>query len=80
MILEIIKVIKNNGGSILITTPGNYVPTDASTSEVDDSTSESLVIIPPTGLETNTISYVIIIISSLAIITAGVILIKKFVI
>lgn len=76
---EIIKVTRNNGGSVLITTPGNYVPSDSSTSEEDDSVSESVTIVPPTGTTTNTISYVIIAISSLAIIIAGIILIKRFV-
>ena len=77
---EIIKVKRNNGGSVLITTPGNYVPSDSSTSEEDDSVSPSVTVVPPTGLETNTVSYIIIAISSLAIIVAGIILIKKFVI
>ena len=77
---EIIKVKRNNGGSVLITTPGNYVPSDSSTSEEDDSVSPSVTVVPPTGLATDTISYIIIAISSLAIITAGIILIKKFVI
>ncbi len=76
---EIIKVIKNNGGGTLITTPGDYNPTDLSTSELDDSTSESLVILPPTGLTTNYIAYILLAISSLGIIVAGIILIKKFV-
>lgn len=76
---EIIKVIKNNGGSILITTPGNYVPNDSSTSEPDNSTSESLVVLPPTGLTTNYIAYAILVISSLGILVSGIILIKKFV-
>ena len=76
---EIIKVKRNNGGSVLITTPGNYVPSDSSTSEEDDSVSPSVTVVPPTGTTTNTISYVIIAISSLAIIIAGIILIKRFV-
>ena len=75
---EIIKIIKN-GGSVLITTPGNYVPSDSSTSESDNATSESLVILPPTGLNTNYIAYIILAISSLGILVSGIILIKKFV-
>ncbi len=75
---EIIRIIKN-GGSVLITTPGNYVPTDSSTSEPDDATSESLVILPPTGLNTNYIAYITLAISSLGILVSGIILIKKFV-
>lgn len=77
---EIITVEKDNGGSVLITTPGNYNPNDSSTSEVDDATSQGLVILPPTGLETNYIAYALLAISSLGIVVAGVILIKKFVI
>ena len=76
---EIIKVIKN-GGAVIITTPGNYVPTDSSTSESDNSTAEDIVILPPTGLTTNYIAYILLAISSLGILVAGVILIKKFVI
>ncbi len=76
---EIIKVIKNNGGSILIATPGNYIPNNSSTSEVDDSTSESLVIIPPTGLTTNYVAYILLAVSSLGTLVAGIILIRKFV-
>ena len=74
---EIIRVIKNNGGGTLVTTPGNYIPTDSSTSEEDNSTSESLVILPPTGLTTNYTSYIILAISSLLILGVGIILIKK---
>ena len=77
---EIIKVIKDKGGAVLVTTPGNYNPSDSSTSEPDNSTSESLVILPPTGLTTNYIAYILLTISSLGILVAGVILIKKFVI
>ena len=76
---EIIKVIKNNGGSVLITTPGNYNPSDSSTSEVDNSTSESLVVLPPTGLTTDYIAYTLLAITSLGIIIAGIVLIRKFV-
>ena len=76
---EIIKVKRNNGGSVLITTPGNYVPSDSSTSEEDDSVSPSVTVVPPTGLTTDIISYIIIAISSLGIVIAGIILIKRFV-
>lgn len=77
---EIIRVIKNNGGGTLITTPGNYNPSDSSTSELDNSTSESLVILPPTGLTTNYVAYILLAISSLGILVAGIILIRKYVI
>ena len=76
---EIIRVFKDKGGSVLITTPGNYNPRDLSTSEIDDARSQSLVILPPTGLTTNYIAYILLAISSLGIVVAGVILIKKFV-
>ena len=87
---EIIKVRKGtgetgkdanetSGGAIIKTTPGNYIPTDASTSEEDNSMSESVIITPPTGLKTNTIAIIILTISSLGILTAGIILIKKYV-
>ena len=76
---EIIRVLKDKGGSVLITTPGNYNPRDLSTSEIDDARSQSLVILPPTGLTTNYIAYILLAISSLGIVVAGVILIKKFV-
>lgn len=74
---EIIKIEKT-GGSSLITTPGNYVP-GLSSSEYDGDRAESVLVVPPTGLGTNYIAYIILIISSLGILTAGIILIKKFV-
>ena len=74
---EIIHVEKT-GGSSLTTTPGNYVPTDASTSEVDNDYSEEIAVVPPTGSTDNTISYVILGISSLGILIAGIVLIKRF--
>lgn len=76
---EIIHVVKT-GGSSLTTIPGNYVPTDLSTSEVDDDYSEEISVVPPTGSNNNTISYIILGISSLTILVAGIILIKRYVI
>lgn len=75
---EIIGVEKT-GGSILVTTPGNYIPGNTATYEADSSTSESLVILPPTGLSTNTIAWIMLALSSLGILTTGIILIKKYV-
>lgn len=75
---EIIEVGKT-GGSILVTTPGNYIPGNTATYEPDSSTSESLVILPPTGLSTNTIAWIMLALSSLGILTTGIILIKKYV-
>lgn len=73
---EIIKVEKS-GGSSLITTPGNYVPSSTS-SEYDDDSAETVSIVPPTGLSINYIAYTLLAISSLGILTAGIIFIKKF--
>ena len=80
---EIIEVGKT-GGSILVTTPGNYIPGNyipgnTATYEADSSTSERLVILPPTGLSTNTIAWIMLALSSLGILTTGIILIKKYV-
>ena len=75
---EIIKVQKS-GGASLITTPGNYIPGDSTTYEYDSSTSERLIILPPTGLGIDYIAYIILTISSLGILVTGIILIKKFV-
>lgn len=77
---EIIKVIKDKGGALLSTIPGNYNLNDLSTSEVDDARSQSVVIIPPTGLTTNYVAYILLAVSSLGILVAGIILIRKFVI
>ena len=74
---EIIKV-KKTGGSSLITTPGNYVPS-LTDSEYDDDKGETILILPPTGLSTDYISYTILAISSLGILVAGILLIKKFI-
>lgn len=75
---EIIQVTKT-GGAMLHTTPGNYIPGDMSTTEPDDAMSERFTIIPPTGNGVNYIAYAVLIISSLGILTAGIILIKKYV-
>ncbi len=76
---EIIKVSKENGGSIVVTTPGNYVPTVETTYEEDDATSQSVTLVPPTGLETDYIAYTLLTLSSLGILVSGIILIKKYV-
>ena len=75
---EIIEVVKT-GGSILVTTPGNYIPADSATYESDSSSSESLVVLPPTGLTTNVIAWTMIALASLVIFIPGIILIKKYV-
>ena len=75
---EIIKIEKT-GGAPIITTPGNYIPSNSETKEVDSDSAESVSIVPPTGLDSNYIAYTILAISSLGITIAGIILIKKFV-
>lgn len=75
---EIIETVKT-GGSMITTTPGNYVPTDSATFEKDSSSAENVVILPPTGLATYTIEWIVLILSSLGILMAGIILIKKYV-
>ncbi len=74
---EIIKAEKT-GGSSLVTTPGNYIPNETAT-ETDDDIAETVSIVPPTGLTTNYIAYTLLAISSLGILIAGIVLIKKFV-
>lgn len=77
---EIVEV-KKNGGSSLITIPGNYTQNLANSKEYDDDESATITILPPTGSDTNSnyITYTIIAISSLGILIVGIILIKKFV-
>ena len=72
---EIIE-IKKTGGSSLVTIPGNYIPS-TNISEYDNSKSETVEVIPPTGLGYNYIAYTILAISSLGILVCGIILIKK---
>lgn len=74
---EIIQITKN-GGSTITTTPGNYEPSEG-VKEVDESESEEVIVVPPTGLNTDYIAYTLLAISSLGILIAGIILIKKLV-
>lgn len=74
---EIIKITKT-GGSTLTTTPGSYNLSEAP-KEVDEATAETVTIVPPTGLDINVIAYTLLAISSLGILTAGIILIRKLV-
>jgi len=74
---EIVKTVKS-GGAPLITIPGNYV-SKLSQPEFDNDDSETVVIVPPTGLTTNYIVYTILAISSLGILICGIVLIKKFI-
>ena len=75
---EIIK-IKKTGGSPIITMPGNYIPSDASTSEVDNDIAETTTVVPPTGQNKNYLAYGVLIGSSFGILIVGIILIKKIV-
>ena len=76
---EIIQVTRNNGGASLITTPGNYVPSNSDTYEEDDAMSQNITVTPPTGLISDYIAYVTLAISSLGILISGIILIKRYV-
>lgn len=75
---EIIQIEKSGGATLVMTTPGNYVP-QQSKSEYDDDKSEIVYILPPTGLKVDYIAYTVLVISSLGILTCGIILIKKYV-
>lgn len=75
---EIIEIDKT-GGRTPIPIPGNFNPSTNEPKEPDSDTSEEIVIIPPTGLSKNTMIYIVLAISSLGILTSGIILIKKFV-
>lgn len=68
---EIVKVEKTWGSS-LITIPGDN-------KGIDVDISENITIVPPTGRITNTIAYIMLTISSCAILVGGIILIKKYV-
>ena len=76
---EIIKVdkTKGSGGLLRLTsTIGNYVPGNGPF-EADDDTSESVIVTPSTGGNHNYIIPTIIVITSFAILGAGVVIIKK---
>ncbi len=74
---EIIKIVKSGGASVT-TIPGNYVPSEG-IKEVDEASSETVTIVPPTGGGINVIAYTLLAISSLGILVSGIILIKKLV-
>lgn len=75
---EIIEIDKT-GGRPPIPIPGNFNPLTNEPREPDVDTSEEIIIIPPTGLSNNKIIYIILGISTLGILTSGIILIKKYV-
>jgi len=72
---EIAKVDKT-GGSSLQSTPGNYIPGEGST-ESDDAVAETVIITPPTGEDRNYMTLILIGTTTLAILAAGVVIIKK---
>ena len=74
---EIIRIEKSGGASIT-TIPGNYDPS-IGVQEEDEAQSETVFVVPPTGLNTDYIAYTLLAISSLGILISGIILIKKFV-
>lgn len=75
---EIIEIDKP-GGRPPIPIPGNFDPSTNEPKEPDGDTSEEIIIIPPTGLSRDKMIYIILGISTLGILTSGIILIKKFV-
>ena len=75
---EVIEIDKT-GGKTPEPIPGNFEPSTNKPNEPDDDTSEEIIILPPTGTARNTITYIMLGISTLGILTAGIILIKKYV-
>ena len=76
---EIIQTLKT-GGASLTTIHGNHIPNASmSRDEEDDDLAETVLITPPTGSNKNYMTYAILSISSLGILTCGIVLIKKFV-
>lgn len=75
---EIIWTTKN-GGAIIESTHGNYNPIKYSSDENDDSKAEDVILIPPTGNNKNYVLPIVIGITAVAILGAGVVLIKKYV-
>ena len=75
---EIIEIDKT-GGRPPIPIPGNFEPATNEPKEPDGDTSEEIIIIPPTGLSRDKMIYIILGISTLGILSSGIILIKKFV-
>ena len=75
---EVIEIDKT-GGRPPEPIPGNFNPSTNKPKEPDGDTSEEIIILPPTGITDNTITYIILGISMLGILTSGIILIKRFV-
>ena len=81
-----ITYVTKNGGGLLETTPGNYIPDKEDdtgnnpTHEVDDDLAETVTITAPTGENRNYVPFIILGITSLTMISVGIIMIKRKVI
>lgn len=73
-----VEINTYEGRKIDYTTPGNYNPADSETSEADNATVNT-IITGPTGGSKNYLPYILLGITSLGIVAAGIILIKKIV-
>lgn len=73
---EITELTKD-GGSKLISTPGNYIPGQEETKESDESIAETVIVTPSTGANLEFIVPIMIGVISLVILGAGVVIIKK---
>ena len=76
---EIIKTHKT-GGATLTTILGNYIPNASLEKETDTSTSEEIVVIPPTGItkeEANNNTYIILAIAMGSMLACGITIIIK---
>lgn len=73
---EITELTKD-GGSRLISTPGNYIPGQEETKESDESIAETVIVTPSTGANLEFIVPIMIGVIVLVILGAGVVIIKK---
>lgn len=73
---EITELTKD-GGSKLISTPGNYIPGQEETKESDESIAETVIVTPSTGANLEFIVPIMIGVISLVILGVGVVIIKK---
>lgn len=72
-----IVLSQRNGGSLLVSTHGNYNPTERTPMENDNASAEDITILPPTGENRDYIVPIIIGISILIFIGMGIIIIKN---
>lgn len=73
---EITELTKD-GGSKLISTPGNYIPGQEEAKESDESIAETVIVTPSTGANLEFIVPIMIGVIALVILGAGVVIIKK---